>query len=188
MIKRRAIMQLVAEKANKDRKIVSCLGRISRDLYQFTDKTNKNDCFYLVGAMGSALPFGLGLAIARPDKKIWALEGDGSVLMNLGALVTFRRYMPPNLTLFIIDNGQYETTGGQPSQPDGLQLSEISRSIGLSTASVEDISELKSLIQNVEITGSAPEVIVIKTLPDAVSPRITKQPPELAQKFKQNLC
>ena len=73
------------------------------------------------GAMGKASSMGLGLALARPDKKVIVLDGDGSILMNLGSLVTIANMAPPNLIHFVFENTVYCTTGVQ-SCPDGCQF------------------------------------------------------------------
>ncbi|MFC1916407.1 thiamine pyrophosphate-dependent enzyme [Chloroflexota bacterium] len=67
-----------------------------------------------IGCMGKVSSFGLGLALARPDKKVVVLDGDGSLLMNLGSLVTIANMAPSNLVHFVLENEVYETTGGQP--------------------------------------------------------------------------
>jgi len=69
---------------------------------------------YLSGAMGKASSVGLGLALAKPDKKVLVLDGDGSLLMNLGTLVTIASFAPSNLIHFVIENGLYRSSGGQP--------------------------------------------------------------------------
>lgn len=66
------------------------------------------------GAMGKAASTGLGLALARPDVRVWVADGDGSLLMNLGALVTTANMAPRNFVHIVLENGQYATTGGQP--------------------------------------------------------------------------
>jgi thiamine pyrophosphate-dependent acetolactate synthase large subunit-like protein len=66
------------------------------------------------GAMGKASSTGLGLAVARPDVRVWVIDGDGSLLMNLGALVTAAHMAPRNFVHIVLENGQYATTGGQP--------------------------------------------------------------------------
>lgn len=68
----------------------------------------------LTGCMGKASSLGLGVALAQPDKRVIVLDGDGSLLMNLGTLVTIGNQAPRNLVHFMLDNGVYETTGGQP--------------------------------------------------------------------------
>jgi thiamine pyrophosphate-dependent acetolactate synthase large subunit-like protein len=68
----------------------------------------------LSGAMGKASSLGLGLALAQPHKKVFVLDGDGSLLMNLGTLVTIANKTPKNLYHFLFNNGVYAVTGGQP--------------------------------------------------------------------------
>jgi len=70
--------------------------------------------FYLLGAMGMSLPTALGIAIGTP-RPVLAIEGDGGLLMNVGILTTVARYKPHNLSVVILDNGSYATTGGQPT-------------------------------------------------------------------------
>ncbi len=70
--------------------------------------------FFSVGAMGLASSNGLGLALGRPDKQVIVLDGDGSLLMNLGSLVTIAEAAPRNLVHFVCENGTYEANGGVP--------------------------------------------------------------------------
>jgi thiamine pyrophosphate-dependent acetolactate synthase large subunit-like protein len=70
--------------------------------------------YYSIGAMGQASSCALGLALARPDKRVVVLDGDGSLLMNLGTLVTIASQKPANLLHFVCENGMYEANGGHP--------------------------------------------------------------------------
>lgn len=187
MIKRQIVTKQLAEKVCRDQKIVSCLGRISRDLFQFIPEKDRYNCFYMTGAMGSVLPFSIGLGLAIPEKKIWAIEGDGSILMNMGGLATYKRYNPANLTLFILDNRQYETTGGQCSQPANFKLNEVCVSIGLKTICICDEHILASTLGEIVMEYSSFDVVVIQTLPDQISPRIKEQPCNLSENFKKTL-
>jgi thiamine pyrophosphate-dependent acetolactate synthase large subunit-like protein len=74
----------------------------------------------VTGSMGKASSFGLGLALARPDVRVWVLDTDGALLMNLGSLVTIARARPANLVHFVYDNNAYDTTGGQPTPGSGI--------------------------------------------------------------------
>jgi phosphonopyruvate decarboxylase len=69
----------------------------------------------ITGSMGKASSFGLGVALARPDRSVWVLDTDGALLMNLGSLVTIARARPANLLHVVYDNNAYDTTGGQPT-------------------------------------------------------------------------
>ena len=84
-----------------------------------------------VGAMGQACSHGLGLALGRPDKRVLVLDGDGSLLMNLGALVTIGGAAPRNLSHFVFQNGTYEANGGHPLPgPSPLEFRDIARAAG----------------------------------------------------------
>ena len=74
----------------------------------------------ITGSMSKASSFGLGVALARPDRQVWVLDSDGALLMNLGSLVTIARARPANLVHFLYDNEAYDTTGGQPTPGAGM--------------------------------------------------------------------
>ena len=74
----------------------------------------------ITGSMGKASSFGLGLALARPDLRVWVLDTDGALLMNLGSLVTIAKARPANLLHVVYDNEAYDTTGGQPTPGAGI--------------------------------------------------------------------
>jgi len=73
----------------------------------------------MLGSMGLAVPIALGVALAQPDRKVFALEGDGSLLMQLGALTTVANLKPRNLTIVVWDNAMYQITGLQPTAAAG---------------------------------------------------------------------
>ena len=82
-------------------------------------------------AMGGHAGLGLGLALARPDKKVMLFDSEGDILMSLGILATVAEQAPPNLYHFLIDNGVYATTGGQPvPNADNIQYDMIARGCG----------------------------------------------------------
>jgi len=94
----------------EDEFIICNIGIPSKELYHLKDRA-KN--FYMMGSMGLASSIALGLAISQPEKKVWCIEGDGSLLMNLGTLSTIANINPTNLTLIVIDNESYGSTGNQ---------------------------------------------------------------------------
>jgi sulfopyruvate decarboxylase subunit beta len=96
----------------EDKLVVTIMGACAQELY---DLGHCDNFFYLQHAMGLASSIGLGLALNRPDQQVVVLDGDGSVLMNLGTLTTLARYRPRNLTEIIFDNGSLLSTGGFPS-------------------------------------------------------------------------
>jgi thiamine pyrophosphate-dependent acetolactate synthase large subunit-like protein len=117
--------------------IIGGVGNSTFDLVPFDRPRN----FYMWNSMGMASSIALGLALARPDLRVVVLDGDGSILMNLGSLATERASGVTNLVHLIWDNGGWEITGGQPAgSPFGVDLEAVARGCGfLKTASVDDI-------------------------------------------------
>jgi len=93
----------------EDRLVVTIMGACAQELY---DLGHRENFFYLEHAMGLASSIGLGLALNLPHEKVVVMDGDGSVLMNLGGLATLARYQPANFTHLIFDNGSLLSTGG----------------------------------------------------------------------------
>ncbi len=88
--------------------------------------------FYMLGSMGLAVPIALGVALGQPTRKVFALEGDGSILMQLGSLATVAARAQKNLAIIILDNGAYQITGGQRALTDeGADIVAIARASGL---------------------------------------------------------
>ncbi len=92
--------------------VIGGIGNANFDLWE-SDQRPQN--FYMLGSMGLAIPIALGVAIAQPQRHVVALEGDGSLLMQLGCLATVAMRAPKNLTMVVWDNGIYQITGGQPT-------------------------------------------------------------------------
>jgi thiamine pyrophosphate-dependent acetolactate synthase large subunit-like protein len=97
--------------ATRDELLVAGIGNATFDLLNAGDR---DENFYMMGSMGLGIPIGLGLALAQPERSVVVMEGEGSILMNLGALATVGREAPPNLTIVVWDNAQWQLTGGQP--------------------------------------------------------------------------
>jgi len=126
-----------------DNKLVICnIGIPSKELYDIRDR-NKN--FYMLGSMGLASSISLGLALAKPKEKIWCIEGDGALLMNLGSLSTITKENPQNLTLILIDNHAYGSTGNQETHTKyKTRLDEIAKGCGFeSVYRLEKREEIK---------------------------------------------
>lgn len=102
-------------------------------------------------AMGHAADLALGVALARPDRRVWCLNGDGSMLMSLGTLVTIAGAAPPNLVLFVLENGTYEITGNQRVPGAGVtDLAAMARAAGFRRAHrLDDPSVVEDLLDEV---------------------------------------
>jgi thiamine pyrophosphate-dependent acetolactate synthase large subunit-like protein len=152
-----------------DAPIVASLGHPAYDLFAVGDRPQN---FYTWGSMGVASSIGLGLALARPDLRVFVLDGDGSLLMNLGSLATIGLLQPPNLALIVMDNEEYATTGGQQTPTArGADLEAAARAMRIADAvTVRTERELRTAIAQ---AARRPAVVVAKV---AESAPIAKPP------------
>ena len=143
-----------------DAPIVASLGHPAYDLFAAGDRPGN---FYTWGSMGLASSIGLGLALARPDIRVFVLDGDGSLLMNLGSLATIGLLRPANLVLVVMDNEEYATTGGQKTPTaHGADLDAAARAMGVPrTATVRTAAELGDVARP-NRSGEGAAVIIAK--------------------------
>lgn len=139
MERREAVRELLAERGPL--LVVTGLGSPSYDAFAAGDSPGN---FYLWGAMGGAGMVGLGLALARPDRPVVVLTGDGEQLMGIGGLLTIAVKRPPNLSVVVLDNGHFGETGMQPSHAGlGVDLAALATSAGF--ASVETVRDIAGI-------------------------------------------
>ena len=119
------------------------------------------------GAMGKASSFALGLALARPDKKVILFDGDGSLEMNLGTLITVAEKQPKNLVHFVVQNGIYASTGGQPIVgQDVVSFAEMARVAGYAAAyEFDNLEEFENNAQEM-LAEDGPVLIGVRTIPE----------------------
>jgi sulfopyruvate decarboxylase subunit beta len=110
-MKRDACTRLLAERLT-DEAVVTNLGQATLDMQQIADRALN---FYTFGSMGQCSAIATGIALSRPDARVISLDGDGSMLMNLGQLCTVANTAPANLAIVVWDNEVHQTTGGQPT-------------------------------------------------------------------------
>ena len=120
--------------------------------------------------MGKASSVGLGVSLARPDKKVIVIDGDGSLIMNLGTLVTIADQAPKNLYHVVLDNGVYAITGGQPvPNADGFSFAGLAAAAGYAAAfEFDDLEEFTTRVDDVMSTPG-PVMVSLKTEPEIVS-------------------
>ncbi len=179
---RRAVIEALLGELSDDDCVISALGYISRDLFAASHGCRER-CFYCMGSMGSVIPLSLGVSLARPSVRVVAFEGDGSCLMNLGALVTVARYRPHNLSIVLFDNRRYESSGGQVSQPDGLRIEDLSAACGLSTRIAESTVEVVSSFREMRREPAGSPVLVAKVALGAPALRIGEAPELISRRF-----
>jgi len=148
------------------RVVVTIMGAVAAELQSIGHRPN---FFYLQHAMGLASSMGLGIALTRPDKEVVVLDGDGSVLMNLGGLTTLARYRPRNLVHVVFDNESLLSVGGFPTATStGSDLAAIAAAAGVPrTALVRDVDGLAHALDE---ALAARELTTIVAKVDAVGP------------------
>jgi thiamine pyrophosphate-dependent acetolactate synthase large subunit-like protein len=169
--RRTAIRVLLAKRG--DLLVVTGLGSTTYDAASLGDDERN---FYLWGAMGGAAMVGLGLAIARPDRPVLVVTGDGDTLMGLGALATVAVAAPPNLAIAVFDNGHYAETGMQPSHTfAAVSLTGVARSCGIEAvfdiADETALSDFARRVQQKERTLFARVAINADEPPRVLPPR-----------------
>ena len=142
LARRDAVKALLAERKNL--LVVTGLGSPSYDVHAVGDR---DDNYYLWGAMGGAALVGLGLAQAQPTKRVLVITGDGEQLMAFGSLATIAVAKPRNLVIAVIDNGRYGETGMQTSHTGhGLDLAKVAASCGfIRTATLTRLDEVEKV-------------------------------------------
>jgi thiamine pyrophosphate-dependent acetolactate synthase large subunit-like protein len=140
--------------------VVASLGHPAYDLFAAGDRPEN---FYTWGSMGLASSIGLGLALARPNLRVFVVDGDGSLLMNLGSLATIGWTCAKNLIVIVWDNELYGTTGGQDTATaHGADLEAAARALGAAgTATVRTAAEFDAAIARARVEDG-PWVIVAK--------------------------
>ena len=118
-------------KLEHEEAVIGGIGNTNFDLWSAGQRPQN---FYMLGSMGLAIPIALGVAIAQPKRPAIALEGDGSLLMQLGCLATVAAQAPKNLTIVVWDNGIYQITGGQKTASATADLVEIARAAGIASS------------------------------------------------------
>lgn len=163
-----------------DELIVCNIGFPSRELYDIKDR---DENFYMIGSMGLASSIGLGLALAKPDRKVVVIDGDGSLLMNMGSLVTIFSNSPKNLTWIVIDNEAYGSTGNQETYSKFIDIKQIAQSVGFESCYNADEVDLKDAIKTDECT-----FICYKTEPgNSDAPIIDMDPITIKNRFMKIL-
>ena len=146
--------------------VVTIMGAVAAELYSLGHRAN---FFYLEHAMGLASSMGLGVALAQPDRKVVVVDGDGSVLMNLGGLTTLARYAPPNLTHLIFDNESLLSVGGFPTATStGSDLAGIARAAGIGNA--RTVADMAAFVDAARAAIAADELTCLVAKVEAVGP------------------
>lgn len=173
-----AVLQLLT-----DQPVIICNGYPSREAFKLLDRPTH---FYMIGSMGTAPAIGLGVALAKPDKKVVVLDGDGNVLMGLGTLATVGALKPKNFIHVVFDNEVYGSTGNQPTFSRVVALEKVARAAGY--VNVERVREREDLVYELKdmLGKDGPSFLLVKVTEQAEDvDRVPLEPAEIARRFKK---
>lgn len=175
------ILQAVSD----DTAIVATTGKCGRELFTIADRPQH---LYQVGSMGCAAAMGLGVALSS-DKPVMVLDGDGAALMKMGTLATIGAYAPNNLVHIVLDNGTYDSTGGQPTVSGSVDFAAVAADCGYARGLRCDGSDGFTKALAMANNEPGPHLIHMKIEPGSKKDlgRPTVTPPEVALRFKEFL-
>jgi phosphonopyruvate decarboxylase len=151
LVTRGRMLEAVHNTADKDSLYIATTGFTGRELYEMGDNEHN---FYMVGSLGCASSFALGLSLSRPDKKIIVLDGDGALLMRLGALAVNAAYSRGNIVHILFDNNAHESTGGQFTVSGTVDYPALARSCGYKKViSAANTESLKKALADAQAEG-----------------------------------
>ena len=181
-----ALREVVARTPAHATAVLASTGYCGRELYAIDDRPNQ---IYMVGSMGCVLPWALGLALARPDLDVLALDGDGAALMRMGAMATVGAYQPANLRHLLLDNGVHDSTGGQATVAPRISFAGVAQACGYARA-VEsgDLARVTSWLEEPRFCGPSFARLWIRpgTPPDL--PRPSLSPVEVRRRFMRHFA
>lgn len=141
---RNETLRVLLAAKRRDDVVMTTTGYTTRELSSISDADNH---LYVVGSMGSASAFGLGLALHQPHRRVWTVDGDGAALMRLGNLASIGAFAPRNFFHLLLDNEAHDSTGGQATVSRNVSFGAIARACGYAQAyGTDSLGELERLL------------------------------------------
>ncbi len=125
--------------------VVATTGKAGRELFEIRERDNESHQydFLTIGSMGHASSIAMGIAINKPDKKVWCIDGDGAVIMHMGAMAVIGANKPSNMVHIVINNGAHETVGGMQTAAGAINLKDVAKACGYQyITSVDNFKDL----------------------------------------------
>ncbi|MDX2203733.1 MAG: thiamine pyrophosphate-dependent enzyme [Hyphomicrobiaceae bacterium] len=165
--------------------VIGGIGNTNFDLWAAGQRPQN---FYMLGSMGLAFPIALGVALAQPQRHVLALEGDGSLLMQLGCLATIAAAAPANLTLVVMDNGIYQITGGQPTAAAGrTDFVAAAQACGIAASQwAADEEEFEQLVE-ASLTAGHPSLIAARIDAGPAVATTHRDPVQIRERFMRGV-
>jgi phosphonopyruvate decarboxylase len=181
-----ALREVVAHTAPGSTAVLASTGYCGRELYAIADRPNQ---VYMVGSMGCVIPWALGLALARPDLDVLAIDGDGAALMRMGAMATVGAYGPANLKHLLLDNGAHDSTGGQATVSPSISFAGVAAACGYARAvEGDDLGGLAAWLEEPRRSGPSFARLWIRTGTPADLPRPAISPAEVKRRFMRQFA
>ena len=174
----------------RDEAVIGGIGYTNFDLWaaSYTPQGRRTQNFYMLGSMGLACPIALGVALAQPQRKVVALEGDGSLLMQLGALATIAAQKPKNLIIVVMDNQSYQITGLQPTATAfGADLVAIARGAGIAQSEWAADEEMFEELFARALAQDGPTLIAVRIDDKRGVSTTERDPPRISDRFMRGL-
>lgn len=191
--RRDALERVIAATPADSTVVFASTGFCGRELYALDDRANQ---LYMVGSMGCVTPFALGVALARPDLNVVALDGDGAALMRMGVFATLGAYGTPNLTHVLLDNGAHDSTGGQATVSPVVSFAGVAAACGYADAIESDdlavLDDVLAAARERRQGASGAEgprfvrITIRRGTPDGL-PRPTVTPPEVKTRLMRHI-
>ncbi len=185
MLDRLDLTKRLVAKLKRDEAVIGGIGNANFDLYAAGHRPQN---FYMLGSMGLACPIAVGVAMAQPERGVIALEGDGSILMNLGCLATIANLKPRNLTVIILDNGLYQITGKQVAATAGVtDIVAVAKGAGIAASHwVRDEAHFETLIDR-RFDDGGPVLLAVKINDKSGATQPPRDPALVRSRFMKGL-
>ena len=185
VMNRADLMRRLVARLKQDEAVIGGIGNTNFDLWAAGQRPQN---FYMLGSMGLAFPIALGVALAQPERRVIALEGDGSLVMQLGCLSTIAMLAPKNLSLVLMDNGIYQITGGQPTPAAATtDLVAVAQGCGLANSVwASDEEDFERLIE-ASLKASAPSFIAVRIDAQPAVATTHRDPVQIRERFMHGI-
>jgi thiamine pyrophosphate-dependent acetolactate synthase large subunit-like protein len=179
------LTQRLVAKLKNEEAVIGGIGNTNFDLWAAGHRPQN---WYMLGSMGLAFPIALGVALAQPKRRVFGLEGDGSLLMQLGSLATIATLAPKNLVMVVMDNGIYQITGAQPTPGAALaDLVAIAVASGLSNSTwAADEEDFERLIDR-SLTAEGPMLIGVRIDDKPGTGTTRRDPVQIRERFMHGM-
>ena len=190
-LEREQAISMAAASMGRDAVVVSTTGKISRELYEIRDKRGEphGGDFHTVGSMGHCSQIAVGIALTKPDRKVYCFDGDGAVIMHMGDLAITGSLRPENFKHIVFNNAAHDSVGGQPTVGNIIDFCGLALACGYRTAETvrTEVELEEALARLAESPGPALLEIVVKPGARADLGRPKEPPPEMKQNFMADL-